>query len=223
MDVAVEGPPADRSEQEPLDDLAARPGRGRSRSAATVVRSSTGTPSKNSMVRTRGPDSSSMTSGTVTRRQVDLAQQPPVVRHGAGLVAKVELLADLHPETLEQCEQLPGGVLAGLLGDDLEHRLEQVEVARHAVLDAGSQHLDRDPATVTGGRLVDHRDRGRCRSASPRSSRTPPPATCRDRTRPLGGLLEGHGRSGVEAGAELRRHVVAEHARRRRRPAGRTS
>ena len=65
------------------------------------------------------------------QRQVDLVEQVPEGGHGPGLVAEVELLADLLPGSPRKLEQGAGRLVAGLAGHQLEQRLEQVEVGGH--------------------------------------------------------------------------------------------
>ena len=139
------------------------------------------------------------------------------VQDGPGLVAQVELLAELQPEPVEHLEQLAGDVLAGRAGHDLEQRLEQVHVDRDAPLDAGPQHLHRDlacrRAAWPGGppRSTPARSASRSKRAYASSSGMPSSASTTRRT-----WSNGTGRPGVEAGPELGRHLLAEHAGRRR-------
>ena len=149
-------------------------------------------------------------------REVGEAEQPPVVVHGPGLVAQVELFADLLLEPLEQLQHLGEREVAGLAGDDRQERAEEGEVGGDGVLDAGPQDLHRDLATVDGDRPVDHGDR-----------RPPDRVPLELGERPLqrhadvvldllAHLGPGGLRAGVERVAELAGHGVAEHPGRRR-------
>ena len=93
--------------------------------------------------------------------QVELVLQPPEVDERAGLVAQVHLLADLHPEAVEQLQGRAGHLVPGLAHQDLEQRLHEVEVGRHDVLDLGSQHLDRHHPPVEEAGPVHDGDGGR--------------------------------------------------------------
>ena len=92
--------------------------------------------------------------------QVELVLQPAEVQQRARLVAQVHLLADLHPEAVEQLQRGAGHLVAGLAHQDLEEGLHEVEVGGHDVLDARSQHLDRHRAPVEQAGAVHDRDRG---------------------------------------------------------------
>ena len=181
----------------------------------TVVRSSTGTPSRNSMVRTRRTGELREHLGHRHPAQFHLVEQPAVVGERPGLVAQVELLAELGPEPLEHRDELARRVLPGLLGDQLQQRLEEVEVGRDPVLDAGTQHLDRDSTAVAGGGLVHDRDRcpadRRLGEAPERLVEAHPEVALDDGTN----LVEGDHGAGVEARPELLGHGLTEHAGRR--------
>ena len=130
----------------------------------------------------------------------------------AGLVAQVHLLADLHPEAVEQLQGGPGHLVPGLAHQELEQRLHQVEVGGHHVLDPGAQHLDRHLAPVVQPGPVDDGDGGPADrlgiEVGERVAQRHPEVVLD----PLAHLGERHRRSGVEAGPELVGHLVAEHA-----------
>ena len=83
--------------------------------------------------------------------QVELVLQPAEVSQRARLVAQVHLLADLHPEAVEELQGGAGHLVAGLAHQDLEQGLHEVEVGGHDVLDARPQDLDRHRAPVVAG------------------------------------------------------------------------
>ena len=147
--------------------------------------------------------------------QVELVLQPAEVGQRARLVAQVHLLADLHPEAVEQLQGGAGHLVPGLAHQDLEQRLHQVEVGGHHVLDARPQHLDRH--------LRPSSRRARCTTAMeavPIGSGSNSAKASLERQpevvlHPLAHVGERHRRAGVEAGPELVGHLVAEHAGRR--------
>ena len=125
--------------------------------------------------------------------QVELVLQPAEVHQRARLVAQVHLLADLHPEAVEQLQGGAGHLVAGLAHQDLEQGLHEVEVGRHDVLDVGAQHLDRHRAPVEEAGPV-HDGDGGCpdrlglelgeRVAAATGRGPPPPAGARRGTAP---------------------------------------
>ena len=71
------------------------------------------------------------------------------MHHRPCLVAQVELLADLLPEPVEHLQQPTGRLVTGLVGDDLQKRLEHVEVRGDHPVNQGSKDLHSDnPAVV---------------------------------------------------------------------------
>ena len=132
------------------------------------------------------------------------------------LVAQVHLLADLHPEAVEQLQGGAGHLVAGLAHQDLEQRLHEVEVGRHDVLDLGSQHLDRHRPPVEQAGPVHDGDGGRPDRVGVEVGERVAQRQPEVLLHPLAHVGERHRRARVEAGPELVGHVVAEHARRRR-------
>ena len=148
--------------------------------------------------------------------QVELVLQPAEVHERARLVAQVHLLADLHPEAVEQLQGGAGHLVAGLAHQDLEQRLHEVEVGGHGVLNARSQHLDRHRPPVQKTGPVHHGDGGRPDRVGLELGERVAQREAEVLLHPLAHVGERHRRARVEAGAELVGHVVAEHARRRR-------
>ena len=147
--------------------------------------------------------------------QVELVLQAAEVRQRARLVAQVHLLADLHPEAVEQLQRGAGHLVAGLAHQDLEQRLHEVEVGGHHVLDVGPQHLDRHRAPVEEAGPVHHGDGGRPDRVGLELGERVAQRQAEVLLHPLAHVGERHRRARVEAGAELVGHVVAEHAGRR--------
>ncbi len=135
------------------------------------------------------------------------------MRQGAGLVAQVHLLADLHPEAVEQLQRGTGHLVAGLAHQDFEQGLHQVEVRGHHVLDVGPQHLDRHRAPVQQAGPVHHGDGRRPDRLGLELGERVAEGPSEVLLDALAHVGEGHGRARVEAGPELVGHVVAEHAR----------
>ena len=92
--------------------------------------------------------------------QVDLIEQQGEGGQGPGLVAQVELFADLLSEPGQHLHQRTRGLVPGLPGHQLQQGLEEVQIGGHQVLDPRSQDLDRHDAPVVQHGLVDHGDRG---------------------------------------------------------------
>ena len=149
------------------------------------------------------------------QRQVDDAEQGAVVRHGPRFVAQIELLPQLQPEALEHLEQRAHQRITGLASDQLQQRLQQIEIDGDPPLDPWSQHLHCHITTVVRRGPVHHGDR------------SPPDGLG---VEGLERIVERHAelvfddgrhrgqrdhRPGVETGPELIGHVVAEHSRRR--------
>ena len=209
--VAVEGAPAHRGEEERAHDLLDQRA-GIEAEVGHLARSSMGTPSKYSMVSTLRPESSGYGSGTAMSLRSNSLCSRRKWASAARLVAQVHLLADLHPEPVEQLQGGAGHLIPGLAHQDLEERLHEVEVGRHRVLDLGPQHLDGHLAPVVEPGPVHHRmdavPIGTGSNSANRVAQRHPEVLLH----PLADVGERHGRSGVEAGPELVGHVVAEHA-----------
>ena len=129
-----------------------------------------------------------------------------------GLVAQVELLADLDAEAVEQLERRSGELVAGLADQHVEQRLHEVEVGGDPRSMPGRSTLtatSRPSWSAPGARPRSTRGR----SERDRTRRTPRTAACRGRPRSIADFAEGHRRAGVEAGAELLGELVAEEAR----------
>ena len=147
--------------------------------------------------------------------QVDQAEQAVEVDHGPGLVAQVELLAQLLTKPVELLEHRHGGLFAGGLDHLGEQRLQQVEVNGDPPLDVGSQHLDRHLGPVVSGCPVNDGDRGPADRVGVEVGVGVLQGATQFVLDEALHLVEGHRRSGVEAAAELVGHVVAENAGRR--------
>ena len=145
--------------------------------------------------------------------EVELVLQPPEVHQRAGLVAQVHLLADLHPEAVEQLQGRARHLVARLAHQDLEQGLHEVEVGGHDVLDLGPQHLDRHDPPVEQAGPVDHGDRRRPDRLGLERREGVAERHPEVLLHPLAHVGERHRWSRVETGPELVGHVVAEHAR----------
>ena len=149
----------------------------------------------------------------MTSGQVDDTEQLLHVLDGAGLVAEIELLAELHPEAVEHLHELAGRVLAGRAGDDREHRFEEIHVDRHPLLDAGPEHLDGDVGAVVETGTVDDGDRRPTDRLDVELRERLVEVHAELGLDGSAHIVERHGGTGVEAGAELGGHVVAEDTR----------
>ena len=180
-----------------------------------AARSSIGSPSKNSIVSTLRLGELRDDRRDDYRREIRAGQEGLEVHHRPGFVAQVELLADLLPEAVEHLEQPARSLVAGLSGDDLQERLEHVEVGGHHPVDERAQDLHPDHPAVVERSPVHHRHRGtadRLRIDLGVGLLHRHPEVGFD---PALDLVEPDDRPGVEAGPELVGHGLSEDARER--------
>lgn len=137
------------------------------------------------------------------------------MNHCPGLIAQVELLAQLLTEPVKLLEHRHGGLLTGGLDHLGQQRLQQVEVDGDPPFHLGPQHLDRHVGPVVGSRPVHDGDRGPADRVGVEVGVGVLQGATQFVLDEALHLVEGHRRSGVEAAAELVGHVVAENAGRR--------
>ena len=97
---------------------------------------------------TCGALKSSNTAGTTNRSAADLLEHRAEPVQGPRLVAEVELLGDLHFETVHEPGECAGDADGDLAGDEVAQRTQHGEIDGDPAGDVGAQHLHRDRSAI---------------------------------------------------------------------------